>query len=134
VREEKGKERRAFLLLALEASWPIGEAPSPRTLGDSSEGDHPISEDARRLLGREQLASRGKHRYVRGDGKPHQIQYPNPPSTESVWRHWDSNHRPHRSKFTGASSTTSPLVERRKEDYMYDQTPKQRHKTPNSIM
>ena len=47
----KGKERRAFLLLALEASWPIGEAPSPRTLGDSSEGIHPISEDARRLLG-----------------------------------------------------------------------------------
>ena len=50
-------ERRAFLLPALEASWPIGGAPSPRTLGDSSEGNHPISEDARRLLGREQLAA-----------------------------------------------------------------------------
>jgi hypothetical protein len=106
----KGKERRAFLLLALEASWPIGEAPSPRTLGDSSEGDHPISEDASRLLGREQLASRGKHRYMRGDGKPHQIHHPNPPSTESVWRHWDSNHRPHRSKVAGASLTSLPLV------------------------
>ena len=53
----KGKERRAFLLPALEASWPIGGAPSPRTLDDSSEGNHPISEDARRLLGREQLAA-----------------------------------------------------------------------------
>jgi hypothetical protein len=31
-KERKGKE--AFLLLALEASWPIGEAPSPRTLGE----------------------------------------------------------------------------------------------------
>jgi hypothetical protein len=56
-KERKGKERRAFLLLALEASWPIGEAPSPRTLDDSSEGNHPISEDARRLLRREQLAA-----------------------------------------------------------------------------
>ncbi len=37
-KERKGKE--AFLLLALEASWPIGEAPSPRTLGDSSEGSN----------------------------------------------------------------------------------------------
>ena len=54
--ERKG-ERRAFLLPALEASWPIGGAPSPRTLDDSSEGNHPISEDARRLLGREQLAA-----------------------------------------------------------------------------
>ena len=43
VRMRKEKERRAFLLLAIEASWPIGEAP--------------ISEDARRLLGREQLAA-----------------------------------------------------------------------------
>ena len=40
----KGKERRAFLLLALEASWPIGEAS--------------ISEDARRLLGMEWIAAR----------------------------------------------------------------------------
>ena len=53
----KGKERRAFLFPALEASWPVGGAPSPRTLDDSSEGNHPISEDARRLLGREQLAA-----------------------------------------------------------------------------
>ena len=95
----KGKERRAFLLLALEASWPIGEAPSPKTL-----------DIARRLFGREQLANRGKLRYVQGDGKPHQIHHPVPPSTESVWRHWDSNHRPHRSKVNGASLTTSPLV------------------------
>ena len=56
--EREGKEeRRAFLLPALEASWPIGGAPSPRTLDASSEGNHPISEDARRLLGREQLAA-----------------------------------------------------------------------------
>ena len=41
-----GKERRAFLLLALEASWPIGEAP--------------ISEDARRLPGRESPHLRGR--------------------------------------------------------------------------
>ena len=40
------RERRAFLLLALEASWPIGEAP--------------ISEDARRLLGRESPHLRGR--------------------------------------------------------------------------
>ena len=72
----KEKERRAFLLHALEASWPIGKDPSHRTLGDSSEGVHPISEDARPLLGRKQPASRGKHRYMRGDGKPHQIHHP----------------------------------------------------------
>ena len=40
ARERKGKERKAFLLLALEAYWPIGEAPSPRTLRDSSEGSN----------------------------------------------------------------------------------------------
>ena len=106
--------RGPFLLLALEASWPIGEAPSPRTLGDSSEGNHPISEDARRLLGREQLAageSTGTCGVMANHTKSITQTLPVPKVCgDTGIRTTDHN----RSKVNGTSLTTSPLVEGRK--------------------
>ena len=95
---------------ALEASWPIGGAPSPRTLDDSSEGNHPISEDARRLLGREQLAageSTGTCGVMANHTKSITQTLPVPKVCgDTGIRTTDHN----RSKVNGTSLTTSPLV------------------------